>query len=97
METMMYFNMVLTTAVYTDVFPLDLTEILKGKAEFCALFGPPTFGLEKNSKNALCLSVRNHYTCIGKRHKIVLSHSPPLCSTPVNCSVQHSCCLDPTK
>lgn len=56
METMMYFNMVLAIAVYTDVFPSDLTEILKGKAEFCALFGPPTFGLGKTSRNALCLS-----------------------------------------
>lgn len=61
METMMYFNMVLTIAVYTDVFPSDLTEILKGKAEFCALFGPPTFGLEKNSKNALSVGQKSLY------------------------------------
>lgn len=47
---MTYFNMLLKVAVCTDVFPLDLTEILKGKAEFCPLSGPPTFGLEKNQQ-----------------------------------------------
>lgn len=55
METMTYFYMGLKVAVCRDVFPLDLTEILKGKAEFCALSGPPTFALEENSKNSLCV------------------------------------------
>lgn len=82
METMTYFYMVLKVAVCTDVFPLDLTEILKGKAEFCALSGSPTFALEENSKNSLCVLVRNHYTCIGTRHKILLSQSPFLLFNP---------------
>lgn len=39
--------MILIIPVSTDFFPLDLTEILERKADFCALFGLPTYGLGK--------------------------------------------------
>lgn len=54
---MTYFNMLLKVVICTDVFPLDLTEILKGRAEFCALSGPLTYGLEKKQqKCSVCRS-----------------------------------------
>jgi len=50
METMTYFSMILIIPVCTDFFPLDLIEILEIKADFCALLGLPTYGLEKITK-----------------------------------------------
>lgn len=88
--------MVLKVAVCTDVFPLDLTEILKGKAELCVLSGPPTFALEEKAKILYVCRSEITIPALGQDIKLSSPNLLSFCLIPTNSAV-HSHCLCPSK
>lgn len=95
---MTYFNMILIIPVCTNFFPLDLTEILERKSDFSALFGLPTYGLEKIAKMLNVCRSEVTTPAVGQDRDLSSPVHLPFCPhSPPNSLVQHSYCLCPRK